>query len=135
MDKQKNARFAFTAWKQPKVNEEFILYMCWAKEYTPSTGLEHYQGYVEFIKDYALFQVKSLFKDKTMHVEAAKHDRETNRKYCFKSVNLGRYEFGDNGEQLEEEDILDIFQICKDARKALGYEYPDGDITMSPVAC
>jgi len=109
MEKQKNARYAFTAWKEPRIKDEHIRYMCWAKEYTPTTGLEHYQGYVEFVKEYALFQIKSLFKDKTIHCEPAIHDRTTNRKYCFKGPNLGRYEFG--GEQLEEEDTLDIFNL------------------------
>jgi len=109
MDKnQKHSRTAFTAWKKPNPKEEHIVYMCWAKEYTPSTGLEHYQGYVEFTKEYALFQMKSIFKDKTLHFENARKTRAINRAYCFKGPNIGRFEIGS---EEEEEDILDIFKI------------------------
>lgn len=91
----KNNRWCFTAWKKPVVNEKLVDYIVWQKEQT-GNGLEHYQGYVEFKNEYKLFQVKSLFKDKTMHCEIARQDRKTNFLYCTKNESYAgeRYEKG-----------------------------------------
>lgn len=93
---EKSKKWAFTCWKKPAINELLIDYMIWQKEYTQQSKLEHYQGYIEFKKEYKLFQVKSLFKDKTMHCEIAKKNRQANFLYCTKNESYAgeRYEFG-----------------------------------------
>lgn len=90
-------RWCFTAWKKPQLNEKLINYMIWQKETCPSTHLIHYQGYIEFKREYKLFQVKSLFKDKTIHAEISNKCRLANYRYCTKSYTFAeeRYEFGD----------------------------------------
>lgn len=91
-----NNRWCFTSWKKPEINEKLISYMIWQKELTSDNKLEHYQGYVEFKKPYKFWQVKSIFKDKTIHVEEAKKDRKANFLYCTKNESYAgeRYEFG-----------------------------------------
>lgn len=83
--KLKNDRWTFTAWKNPVIEVSHINYIIWQKELTPQTHLTHYQGYVEFTKERSMGQVKSLFKDKTMHVEPARESREVNIQYCTKN--------------------------------------------------
>lgn len=94
MDKAQ--KWVFTSWKRPQINESLIDYMVWQKEKCPTTQLEHYQGYIEFKKEYKLFQVKSLFKDKTMYVDKATKNRKANYNYCTKNESYAfeRYEFG-----------------------------------------
>lgn len=81
----KTHRWCFTAWKKPVVNEDLVDLLVWQKETCPKTALTHYQGYIEFKRSYLLFSVKSIFKDKTMHIEPALKDREANVKYCTKA--------------------------------------------------
>lgn len=90
-------KWVFTSWKKPTLNTDNVKYLVWQKEYCPTTKLEHYQGYVVFKKDYKLFQVKSLFKDKAMYVDKARENDEINRLYCTKNESFAdeRYEFGD----------------------------------------
>jgi len=65
-----------------------LQYLVYCKEFCPSTGLAHYQGYVEFTKPYTLIYIKSIFKDKTIHLEHARESRACNRAYCLKGLFL-----------------------------------------------
>lgn len=104
-------RWCFTSWTQPNVNLKLVDYMIYQKERTTS-NLEHYQGYIEFKRDYKLFQVKSLFKDKTMHCEPARESRKVNFLYCTKNESYAglRFEYGEpftgNLDIVEWADIL-----------------------------
>lgn len=95
MDSVKSDRWAFTAWNKPSIKN--AKYICWQQEYTPTTGLLHYQGYIEFEKEYNMRYVKSLFKTKNIHLTVALKNREANRNYCFKNEAIGveRFESGD----------------------------------------
>ena len=99
-------RWAFTSWKRPEVNLKLTKYIVWQREFCSKTGLEHYQGYIEFIKVYKLFQVKSLFKDKTIHIEPARKCRLANYAYCTKNQSFAgeRYEFGNCNTGLNDPD-------------------------------
>jgi hypothetical protein len=98
MDNDKSKRWCFTSWIPPKIDKMCCVeFMIWQEEFTQKDNL-HYQGFVIFKKDYALFQVKSLFKDKTIHVEKTKYSLEINIKYCSKEKTAtGKlsYIFGD----------------------------------------
>lgn len=106
-------RWVFTCWKKPQLKEELVHYMVWQKELCPDTLKYHYQGFVIFKKDYKLFQVKSLFKDKRMYCDKAKMSNLANVKYCTKSETFAdeRYECGfvDTGvyDEIEWSDLLD----------------------------
>jgi len=109
---EKNKRWAFTSWIKPQLKLHLIDYIVWGEEYTPTTGLLHYQGYVEFKNAYSLKYVKSLFKDKTIHLEVARENRECNKLYCLKGVAvLTKFEY-DNTPQLNDE-VFDFFNIAK----------------------
>lgn len=79
-----SVRWSFTAWKEPSTKLHLVDYMIWQSEICPTTKAKHYQGYVEFKKEYTGKFVKSLFKDKTIHIEVSREDRRANRLYCSK---------------------------------------------------
>jgi len=85
MTELKGTKWAFTSWERPIINEIYIDYIVWCLEETPTTGRLHYQGYVEFKKEYTMRYIKSLFKCKEMHLELARSNREANRNYCLKT--------------------------------------------------
>lgn len=78
-------RYCFTTWEKPKFNKfnlcEFMIYQSERAE----GGKEHFQGYIEFKKNYKLNQVKSLFKTTNMNVSSARENRERNILYCSKT--------------------------------------------------
>lgn len=78
-------RWSFTAWQEPTMKLQLVEYLVWQMELCPCTKTKHYQGYVEFKKEYTGKYVKSLFRDKTIHVEASRKGRDANDDYCTKS--------------------------------------------------
>jgi len=100
--KMPHDKWAFTAWKEPVINVNMISYMIWQQELCPTTKLLHYQGYVEFKRNYKRFQVKSLFKDKTMHCEHAYKSQKANIRYCTKGESIKRFEFGQRIDEVKE---------------------------------
>lgn len=102
-------KWTFTSWKKPVINEKLIVYMIWQKEICPNMKLTHYQGYVEFKRNYSLGNIKTIFKDKTIHAEVARHSRATNRLYCTKNESYAgeRYECGDIDTGITVDDIFE----------------------------
>lgn len=84
--------------------------MVWQKELCPKSHLEHYQGFVEFKREYRLGNVKTIFKDKTIHLEVARETRATNRLYCTKNESYAgeRFEFGDIDTGIQPEDVFNL---------------------------
>lgn len=79
-------RWCFTLWSDSKFKKfELCDFMIFQTEKCPKTQRIHYQGYIEFKKEYKLSQVKSLFKEKGMYVDKAFKSREENILYCSKS--------------------------------------------------
>lgn len=112
MNKEKHDKWCFTAWKKPTINTDLVIFMVWQKEECPTTKLMHYQGYIETKKPYALFQMKSLFKDKEIHLETARKCRVANYRYCTKNESYAneRFEFGDintGNSNVSWDDLLD----------------------------
>lgn len=101
---EKYRSFAFTSWKFPQLKgkSHLIDYLVWGEEYTPSTGLLHFQGYVEFKKAYTISYTKSIFKDKTLHLEEARASRAQNKAYCLKSCYLLRSFELNNSPEIKE---------------------------------
>ncbi len=76
----------FTSWGKEINFKKFELcdFMICQLEICPTTKREHWQGYIEFKKEYKLYQVKSLFKEKGLHLSNATESRERNILYCSK---------------------------------------------------
>ena len=107
----KDKRFAFTSWIQPQCNMKLVEYMCYQEEVCPSTNLIHFQGYVEFFKEYTFGQVKQIFKDKKMHVEIARNSRIHNLNYCtkkrtYKNIECGGKRFLYNSDAKNDVEVI-----------------------------
>ena len=64
------------------------------------------------LKPYALFQMKSLFKDKGLKIDKSRKCRLANYRYCTKNESFAgeRYEYGDidtGNDNPEWEDLLE----------------------------
>lgn len=98
--------YVFTSWKEPEFDRDGCRYICWGKEIAPSTGREHWQGYVIF-KRTAKFPKAKLWigaGDDT-HVECRKGSRDEARNYCKKDGDF--FEWG----EFEGRNIADIFKL------------------------
>lgn len=107
---QKTNRWAFTNWDKPKVNLALCDYLIYQKERCPLTGKEHYQGYVEFKKDYLLKQVKQIFRSKQIFVDRARKSRMHNLLYCTKSNTFVGDRLIYNSQQPSDE-LDDVFNL------------------------
>lgn len=110
------SNWCFTIWQRPKVNLELVEFMVYQKEKCELTGRNHWQGYIEFKKDYKLFQVKSLFKCKEMFVDKAQKSRHANILYCSKSRTYDGERFMFNANQIVtnwEDELDDVFDLKK----------------------
>lgn len=102
----KSDRWAFTSWILPQCNMKIVKFMVYQQEVCPTTKLLHYQGYVEFYKEYTFGQVKSIFRQKEMHVEIARSSRIHNINYCYKIATATGKRFLYNAEIDMIDDIL-----------------------------
>lgn len=83
--------FVFTAWDMSKLDEWLALdvqYIIMGKEICPKTKQEHLQGYCELKKKKTMGGIKSMFKDKTMHIEVRKGTQEQAITYCMKDLDF-----------------------------------------------
>ena len=86
-DKMNPKNWCFTSWGEEIKFTKFNLceFMIVQLEECPKTKRLHWQGYIEFKKEYKLFQVKSLFKEKGLDLRNAQESRERNIIYCSKN--------------------------------------------------
>lgn len=61
-----------------------MTYLIFQREKCPSTGREHWQGYVYFKSLKTMSAVKTALNDNTVHLEKAKGTPEQNKVYCTK---------------------------------------------------
>lgn len=73
-----------------------IVYCIFQKERCPDTNRDHIQGYVELKNPKRIAGVKTLFNDKTMHLEKRNGTRTEAREYCRKADTRleGPWEYG-----------------------------------------
>lgn len=112
--------YCFTAWTEPKFNEEKIRYMIYQKEKCPKTGKEHYQGYAEFFNKITIPTFKRFINDNTAHCEIRKGTREQAKAYCMKSESQieSPKEFGDwnAGGQGARTDLLTVVKAIEEGK-------------------
>lgn len=76
--------WCFTAYTQPVIPEEKTKYCVYQIEICPTTGKEHFQGYIEFIQKYSMKRVKELFNDNKIHLEKRMGSQAQANAYCTK---------------------------------------------------
>lgn len=75
----------FTAFNNPVIGVDACIgYYIYQKEKAPTTGKEHWQGYIEFNKKMTMRAVKMLFGDFKLHLEMRKGTQEQAINYCSK---------------------------------------------------
>lgn len=88
--KKRDERFrnvVFTSFEMeedPITFDEKISYLIFGHEVCPDTGKHHWQGYVEFAKQYSFNMVKSFFNDKSVHLEKRMGSPAQASDYCKK---------------------------------------------------
>lgn len=96
--------YCFTAWCHPEFDKEKVKYICWGEEVCPTTGKQHWQGYVSFPKTYALKGAKEIIgSGRETHIERRKGSRDEARNYCAKDGVF--FEFG-QFEPVTKEDLF-----------------------------
>ena len=82
--------------KVPTWNAERMRYLVYQLERAPTTGILHYQGYVEFKRSTKMGGVKKALGSDTVHLEPRQGTRDQARGYCMKEESRidGPYEFG-----------------------------------------
>lgn len=73
----------FDLLNEPKWVENEMSYMVYQREKAPTTGTEHFQGYVCFKKKRTLGWIKNNI-DSTAHWAKCKGTPEQNKEYCTK---------------------------------------------------
>lgn len=127
---EKSKRWSFTAWEIPSSSKpELVSFLVYQREVTGKTLKSkfnaHYQGYVEFYKEYSQKQVKSLFKQTTMHVEVSLKSRELNMMYCLKPQSYYGMRHMDNpdcNETHHEENPQEMVLSWGQVKKLVGAE-------------
>ena len=85
-------------------NENQMKYLVVGKEICPTTGKEHWQGYVELKNAKTFSAIKKLFKDNKLHLEERKGNALQASNYCKKD---GKYiEFGELSSQGVRSDLV-----------------------------
>jgi len=87
-------------------NEKQMKYLVVGKEICPTTGKEHWQGYVELKNAKTFSAIKKLFKDNKLHLEERKGNALQASNYCKKD---GKYEeFGELSSQGARSDLVTL---------------------------
>ena len=85
-------------------DEKQMKYLIVGKEICPTTGKEHWQGYVELKNAKTFSAIKKLFKDNKLHLEERKGNALQASNYCKKD---GKYiEFGELSSQGARSDLV-----------------------------
>lgn len=93
----------FTAWSNVEYDKEYMKYLIIGEEVCPSTGRQHFQGYVEFVRALDFSVVKSLLGGEETHIERRKGSAVQARTYCTKDNKFE--EFGTISKQGKRSDL------------------------------
>lgn len=81
--------WCFTAWEEPKYDEEKVRYICWGVETCPTTDRKHWQGFAVFKRTCRVPKAKLwIGAGKETHLEARRGTRIQAREYCIKDGNV-----------------------------------------------
>lgn len=98
-----------------------IAYCIFQKERCPETQRDHIQGYVELKNPMRIAGVKTLFNDKTMHLEKRNGTRTEAREYCRKPESRidGPWEYGTWKEEAGQGKRSDLSEIYQDIKSGM----------------
>lgn len=100
--------YCFTAWSEPKPDFDKCRYICWGVEKCPTTGRQHYQGFIVFNRTHRIPGAKRIIGGgDDAHLEPRRGTRHQSREYCRKDgefVEHGMFE-GFTKEQLFKQPI------------------------------
>lgn len=109
--------WCFTAYEDPKLwfndhKKELVKYLCYQPEMCPTTNRQHYQGYVEFHKDYTFTCLKKKFFENGTHFEPRKGTQTQAIAYCMKSESKNGefFEFGKPKQQGKRSDLDEMIE-------------------------
>lgn len=80
----RNRNWCFTCFERPNPDKSKLSYMVYQKEECPTTGREHYQGYVEFTDKHSIRTIKKIFNNEKIHLEVRRGTQEQAINYCKK---------------------------------------------------
>nr|QXP07652.1 MAG: replication associated protein [Arizlama virus] len=81
-----------TFFSEPKrINDTNLRYMIVGEEICPNTKKVHWQCYLEFKTPVSMKQIKTIFDDKTIHLEKRNGTKEQARDYCKKDGKFTEY--------------------------------------------
>lgn len=97
--------YVFTSWEQPKYDDGKCRYICWGVERCPTTGREHWQGFVIFNRTHRVPGAKSILSaGDGCHLEQRRGTRQQAIDYCRKGGDFfesGRLEMYSQKELLD----------------------------------
>lgn len=100
---------------------ESVRYAIWQKERCPTSGREHWQGYIEFNIKCRMSHLKKVLGDQAAHCEGRRGTREQARDYCSKEESRleGPFLYGvfEEGGQGARNDLRAQAQIIKDIQR------------------
>lgn len=116
MGRDKQIRNAcYTAWKNTtEVESKHLKYHVVGKETCPTTGKEHWQGYIEFSMPKTITKIKKILGSKEAHIEARKGSAKEAAEYCKKDGDF--IEVGELSKQGERTDLEELCDLIKDEK-------------------
>lgn len=101
--------WTFTSYKidKPTYNSDIHKFLIFQREKCPSTGREHWQGYVKYISPVRRTAAQKGIGDETCHMESAKGNHKSNVTYCTKDATRVSppESFGEDTSQGERTDL------------------------------
>jgi len=123
-----NARYRnviTTHWEQPLYTDECddharnangISFICGQKEICPETKREHWHCYIEFDEKKSVKQIKRIFEDDTMHIEAREGNQQQAISYVTKEESRAGqpFKWGKKKQQGHRSDLDSIYDAIED---------------------
>ncbi len=106
-------------------DEKYVYYLTFQREKCPTSGKEHWQGYVELKDKFSLKKVKEILGDESAHLEIRKGTQKQATDYCHKtdtSINDEYFEHGvpkSQGCRNDLDNIVDAIEDSMTAREIL----------------
>lgn len=110
-------RCSWTLYKEPTIKTDMVGYYCYQKEICPTTGRDHWQGYLELLGTRKLVGQTlkdQVFLDQSVHIEPSRGTQEQNIIYCSKlESKIGDFvEWGEKKKQGARSDLDEIAALA-----------------------
>lgn len=131
-DKEKRFRgWVFTKWSNCDFESIKCKYIVVGHEFAPTTGKEHWQGYVEFKDPKGISAVKKIFNDNGMYLWKRKGTPEDASIYCKKDKEY--VEYGQISQQGKRTDLEVLRKMIKEKKE--DFEIVEEVTSLMAVKC